>query len=104
MLSDQLFASEIVLSQQVEAPLAGDLPDRAPTFHHELPRLQRHALRDLESALTVVCDGHEVVHFRGFPGLRHRHLGVGGVFAGIWSPKPVEGRAMRSSKFGPWLM
>ena len=47
MLADQLLAPEIVLGQQIESPLARNLPDRAPAFHHELTGLQRHALCNL---------------------------------------------------------
>ena len=99
MLADQLLAREVVLGQQVEAPLARDLPDRAPAFHHEFTGLQRHALGDLESTPTFLCGGHEVVHFRGFLALRHRHLGCCRVFAGILASKPVKGRALRSRWF-----
>jgi hypothetical protein len=47
MLTDQFLAGEVVLGQQVEAPLTGDLPGRPPAFHHDLAGFAGHALGDL---------------------------------------------------------
>lgn len=98
-LSDQSFASEVVLGQQIEAPLLRDFSSGAPTLHGDRPRVERRALCDLESMLAFVFGAHEVLHFRGFPGRRHTSPPIGTVFAGVSTPKPVKGGSLRSLRF-----
>ncbi len=103
-LPDQIFAFEVVLGQQVEAPLASNLGADPPTLHHELAGSQRRVLGGIQGAPSIFLDRHEALHFRGFLGRRHLHLHAWGVFAGISTLKPVQGRALPSPCPGRQLM